>query len=137
MIMGVVVAQMRATDNTMSEAHVPVLGILNQRPHTLSELAERMHVTAPTMSNTISTLEERGWVSRRRSERDRRIVWVEITNLGANVLKAMTNELEAKLAHFFDILTDDQRQQVADGIALLWSVFRTAGGDQPRFEENP
>ncbi len=137
MIMAVGLAQLRAIDITTSMAHIPVLGMVSQRGHTLNELAERMYVTKATMSKTISTLEDRGWVTRRRSERDRRLVLLEITDVGLIEFKAMIDELEAKMEPFFEGLNDEQRQHIMNGITVLRSVFRTIGGDEPHFQQNP
>ncbi|HEX2621293.1 MAG TPA: MarR family transcriptional regulator, partial [Phototrophicaceae bacterium] len=98
LVMRVMSAQMRSAEHGLSSNHAPLLGMLQYRPYSLGELAERMSVSAPTMSNTITTLEERGWVTRKRSETDRRIVSIMITEEGQAVLDGMQKEVEQRIA---------------------------------------
>ncbi|MBK8023810.1 MAG: MarR family transcriptional regulator [Chloroflexi bacterium] len=82
LVMRVMSSEMRHTLPGIQPGHLSLLGILDYRAHTLGDLADRLSVSPPTMSNTISTLEERGWVQQRRDEGDRRLVWIEITGSG-------------------------------------------------------
>jgi DNA-binding MarR family transcriptional regulator len=50
----------------------------------LKDLAEREGVEPPTMSRTVDTLVERGWVSRETNPRDRRAVRLTLTQAGAD-----------------------------------------------------
>ncbi len=93
LVMRVMSAEMRTSKHAPASGHVPLLGMLQSRPYTLHELAERASVSPPTMSSTVNTLEERGWVKRDRSQEDRRIVWVSITSEGSQVLADIQNHV--------------------------------------------
>jgi DNA-binding MarR family transcriptional regulator len=58
----------------------------------MSELAERIHQSSATMTGIVDRLVEKGWVTRRRSEEDRRAVFVSLTPDGQNVLSRVTAE---------------------------------------------
>src|SRR6478735_2225214 len=76
----------RAADS-MSDAQLAVLADLRMNGRrTISTLAERERVTAPSMTNTINGLEEQGYVTRAVDEDDRRRVQVEITDAGAELV---------------------------------------------------
>ncbi|WP_337001801.1 MULTISPECIES: MarR family winged helix-turn-helix transcriptional regulator [unclassified Microbacterium] len=74
-------------DGSMSDAQLAVLADLRMNGRrTISTLAERERVTAPSMTNTINGLEEQGFVVRIPDEDDRRRVQVEITEAGAEIV---------------------------------------------------
>lgn len=58
----------------------------------MSELAERIHQSSATMTGIVDRLVEKGWVTRRRSEEDRRAVFVALTPEGQNILTRVTSE---------------------------------------------
>lgn len=74
-------------DGELSDAHFSVLaGLYSHGQETLSALAEREGVSAPSMNRTVNCLEEWGYVERVADESDRRKVIVTLTEAGrANV----------------------------------------------------
>ena len=76
----------RAADS-MSDAQLAVLADLRMNGRrTVSTLAERERVTAPSMTSTINGLEEQGYVVRTPDEDDRRRVQVAITAAGTEIV---------------------------------------------------
>ena len=73
-------AQMRVPTIPVPPVHFHVLNRIDYQPHTLTELAEVMSVSAASLSRTITVLEDRGWVTRERSQEDRRVVMIHITH---------------------------------------------------------
>jgi len=80
----------RAVDSrnaAMSDAQLGVLAALRAHGrHSLTALADRERVTAPTMSAVVTGLEEQGYVTRIPDDQDRRRVHVEITPAGEKVV---------------------------------------------------
>lgn len=80
----------RAVDSqnaTMSDAQLAVLAALRAHGrHSLTALADRERVTAPTMSALVTGLEEQSYVTRIPDDQDRRRVHVEITPAGEKVV---------------------------------------------------
>lgn len=75
------------TADSMSDAQLAVLADLRMNGRrTVSTLAERERVTAPSMTSTINGLEEQGFVVRTPDEDDRRRVQVDITPAGAEIV---------------------------------------------------
>jgi len=88
----------RAVD-AMSDAQLAVLAALRMHGrHTLSRLAERERVTAPTMTAMINGLVDHGYVVRIPDEEDRRRVHVEITPQGADVVAETIRRRDQLLA---------------------------------------
>jgi DNA-binding MarR family transcriptional regulator len=137
LVMRVMSAQMRhAPQQGLTSNNTPLLGVLKMRAFTLSELAERMSVSAPTMSNTITTLEERGWVQRRRSDEDRRVVWIEITDEGRAALDAMQSEVQMRIAHLLEGLSEEESVMLLNGLTILRDVFAAALARDPVLGED-
>ncbi|MGE5647943.1 MAG: MarR family winged helix-turn-helix transcriptional regulator [Acidobacteriota bacterium] len=67
---------------------------------TVSELAERLQVRHHSVVELIDRLEQRGFVARRRAERDRRKVLVDLTAEGERMLLALnaTHRMELQEA---------------------------------------
>ena len=80
----------RAVDSrnaAMSDAQLAVLAALRAHGrHSLTALADRERVTAPTMSALVTGLEEHGYAVRIPDDQDRRRVHVEITPAGESVV---------------------------------------------------
>lgn len=88
----------RAADS-MSDAQLAVLADLRMHGRrTISTLAERERVTAPSMTNMINGLEEQGYVTRTPDADDRRRVQVEITDAGAEVVVETIRRRDVLLA---------------------------------------
>ena len=58
----------------------------------MSELAERIQQSSATMTGIVDRLVEKGWVTRRRSEEDRRAVFVSLTTEGIDILSRVAAE---------------------------------------------
>lgn len=97
--------------------------MLAEGPHNLSELASSQSVSLPTMSNTVSTLFERGWVTRRRSERDRRIVLIELSESGRGVLEKIRMKAEKKMEIILSSLSNEECDQLLLGLDVLYKAF--------------
>jgi MarR family transcriptional regulator, organic hydroperoxide resistance regulator len=129
--MRVMAAEMRHVEGGVVSSHVPLLGVLRLRPHTLSDLAERHSVSAPTMSNTVTTLEERGWARRVRSDEDRRVVWIEITEQGLDILDRIERQVAARIADLLNDLTEEQCRMLVNGLTVLRDTFAKGVDSDP------
>jgi DNA-binding MarR family transcriptional regulator len=130
-IMRVMSAEMRSTQLEMLDSQLSSMGALRIRPYILSDLATMMQVSSPTMSNTVSTLESRGWVTRRRDTVDRRVVWIEITQAGLDVLESFEAQVAERLAGFLAGLSHDQKATLTDGLSVLFDAFSQGMNSDP------
>jgi DNA-binding MarR family transcriptional regulator len=113
----------RHVEHSPDPGHFRVLLLLTQGPANLSTLASRIEVSLPTMSNSISTLVERGWVARRRDPEDRRRVLIEITPQGCGVLERIRDVAQDHVEQALRGLSDAECEQVIDGLGTLRRVF--------------
>ena len=125
-----VAADLRKSQRSMKLAYVGLLGTVARKPRSLGELSEFHAVSLPTMSKTITTIESLGWVSRNRSEADRRVVMVEATRAGRAALKKVHDSAIISIAAALDSLTATQHQKLSDGLKILRDTFADAPQDQ-------
>lgn len=114
----------RAVDS-MSDAQFAVLATLRAHGRaTLGSLAEREHVSAPSMNRTVNCLEESGLVVRVPDEDDRRRVQIDITPQGNAVVADTISRRDTALAVALAGLdfTEDELQTLRDASALMRKV---------------
>ena len=74
-----------------------MLALWAEEPLTVSELAERLHQDAPTLSPLLKRLETRGLVKRMRSTTDERRLQISLTDAGA-ALRSQAAEVPFEMA---------------------------------------
>ena len=126
LMMRTVAAELKQSDHVLVTAHFRLLWMLEHDSASLSELAERQMVSLPTMSNSVTILEERGWVTRKRYAEDRRRLMIEITDAGREVLTQVRQQMEAKVTEILVSLTDEERGEVAQALVILRDAFLAA-----------
>jgi DNA-binding MarR family transcriptional regulator len=120
-----VTAELRHTGQLMAPGHYQTLGTLYLRTSNLSDLAEIQGVSLPTMSNTVTSLEQQGWVKRKRSEKDRRVVMVELTPAGCEKLGELTDTVLTMLVSLLNKTSSEERESLSTGISVLECIFDT------------
>jgi DNA-binding MarR family transcriptional regulator len=121
--MRTIAAQLRRGEHQIDPPHFRLLGMLAHCPCNMSELAEKHAVSPATISNSITILEERGWVKRIRSPHDRRVVIVELTPEGSDVLVDVHRHAEEHLAALLASLSEEEYNALLAGLAALRKAF--------------
>lgn len=68
-------------DITNNDMHIiEAIGI--EAPRNMSVIAHRLHVTVSTLTINMNGLEKKGYICRQRSEKDKRVVYVTLTDKG-------------------------------------------------------
>ncbi len=112
----------RAVDS-MSDGQFAVLAALsNHGPHTLSELADRERVSAPSMNRTVNCLEESGYLTRTPDVADRRKVNIALTDAGRGVVAETVRRRDSWLEQAFAALSPAQRATLHDAAAIMREV---------------
>ncbi|GAA3661928.1 MarR family winged helix-turn-helix transcriptional regulator [Microbacterium marinilacus] len=115
--------QQRAV-KTMSDGQFAVLVALKLHgPHTLTTLAEREGVTAPSMNRTVNHLEEEGYLTRRPDEADRRKVNIEITESGRSVIDETVHRPDEWLARLLAEVPAEDRATLRDAARIILEVI--------------
>jgi DNA-binding MarR family transcriptional regulator len=119
LVMRTLANHMRRSPQALRPAHYGVLMVLTHGARNLSELAERMAVSAPTMSNSISILEQHGWVQRVRDESDHRRVLIALSEDGRRMLADVLAEAVGLLSEALSPLSAAQCDTLMDGLMIL------------------
>lgn len=98
--------------------------VQRQGPITLGELAAAEKVSPPMATKLANALEERGLVDRAGCEDDRRIVHLTVTAEGRAVMERASTRRNAFLAELFAALADEEREAIAEAVAVLERIAR-------------
>lgn len=85
----------------------------------LSQVAEYLDVSLPTMSTMMQRLVERGWVERTEDPQERRRLKLSLTTAGEAQLQQTLGATQAYLATRLAHLLPSQRSQIQAGVTLL------------------
>ncbi|KQO96628.1 MarR family winged helix-turn-helix transcriptional regulator [Leifsonia sp. Leaf264] len=108
------------SDDSVSDAQFAVLATLSiHGAHTLSALAERERVSAPSMNRTVNCLEEAGHLARAEDADDRRKTNISLTASGAELVKATVSKRDAWLTAQLRELTVEERDLLARAAELM------------------
>ena len=116
-------AEMRNKPGNLDPAHFRLLAKLHHDTLSLGELAQMAAVSPATISRTVTTLEERGWVERTNSPEDGRVVLVRLTDQGEAVLQSVSLLAKDWIKRQLDTLSSDDQKTLFEGIAVLHSMF--------------
>lgn len=83
------------SDLTITEMHT-IHAVGDERPRTMSEVAKELNITMGTLTTGIDKLIKKGYVIRRRTEEDKRVVLVELTDKGIEA-KRMHDEFHQEM----------------------------------------
>lgn len=79
-------------------------------PMTPQDIAHALHVSASSVSAVVKTLERYGWVTRSRTSRDGRVVTVELTPRGLEVVAELQRRNNRREVEWAAALTDHERK---------------------------
>jgi DNA-binding MarR family transcriptional regulator len=83
------------------------------------DLAERLSITAASMSRLVEALEDGGWVDRQRDPEDGRAQLLSISSQGRAILTRMRSEGTGELAEAIGALPEADRDQLAAALPVL------------------
>lgn len=108
----------------LSLSQLRVLHFLKRKPQSsLSEVADYLDVTRPTMSVMVDRLVQRDFVHRIDDANERRRIRLTLTPTGITELDSVYNATLANLASRLETLSAEQCQQVMAGLSILGELF--------------
>jgi DNA-binding MarR family transcriptional regulator len=136
-VMRATIAEARRGTHNLTPAHYRILRALSNRDCTVSELAQHQDVSLPSISETVQTLVERGWLERETSPEDRRVNHVRITRKGQQVLSKEQKRLVGWMAARLDSLKPSEVLHIEQSLVLLLELFGNNAVDQAAIESKP
>lgn len=93
------------------------------QPVPIVALARAIHLSQATLTGILSRLESRELVTRRRADRDRRSVVVELTPAGRSLLDSAPSLLQNQFRERLDALADWEQTQLLSAVQRLAAMM--------------
>lgn len=122
-IMKAMAVEERRGEHNFNMVHYRILRMLSDRACNLSDIAEGQNVSLPSISATVQTMVSRGWLQRKRSQNDRRVVFLTVTAHGRQVLEEETERMLDWMAKRLEPLSDKELDAIEQGMEMLNKAF--------------
>lgn len=101
-----------------------LMGILKQGGKMkVSELSEKLGLSNSTVSGILDRLENQGMVERTRSEEDRRVVYIDITEKFKEHIQQHFDDVERELGTMMNRATAEELDTIQNGLETLRMVL--------------
>ncbi len=112
---------------SISEMHLlEAVGEKREGGIPLFELAQRMELSAPTVTVAVNKLSKKGFVNKSKSEKDKRSVIVELTRMGKKMNAAHRYFHEQMVRDIDRLLSPSEREGMLRGMEQLNRFFQEA-----------
>lgn len=91
---------------------------------TVTQLAERLGITKASVTAGVNKLVRRGYVTKTRSDRDKRVFYLSLTPASEKMIQAKSQVLDEYGASVRAVLTDDEAKQLEVIITKLVRHFQ-------------
>jgi DNA-binding MarR family transcriptional regulator len=110
-----------ATRSGITPTRLAAMAALTRYPDGLrqGDLAELMHMSAPSMTRLVEILQDAGWVERRRDPGDQRCVLLVLSPVGHKTLDTLREESATELGEELADLSDAERAALAAAVPVL------------------
>ena len=108
----------------LSLSQLRILYFLDRHPEScLSEVAEHLDVTRPTMSGAIERLVQQGFVTRTGDPQERRRILLSLTSAGSKYQLQVYQALLDRIGQRLSSLSDEDTSKIMVGLLLLETIF--------------
>jgi len=94
------------------------------KEYTMSELSTNAHMPFSNMTSIINRLARKGIVKRRRDQKDRRVVRVQLTDKGRDMLHTFMKKRGEELDNTLGKLSEKDRQELFQSLARATKIFQ-------------
>ena len=98
--------------------YIAMMVIWAEKSVSVKSLGERLYLDSGTLTPLLKSLEAKGYIRRRRSERDERVLMAELTEAGA-ALKERARPIPGKMAGCIDL----EPREAAELYRLLYKLL--------------
>ncbi|MBN6187232.1 MarR family transcriptional regulator [Aneurinibacillus sp. BA2021] len=103
----------RRISPVISASQSLILNILGEYgPKKVSELAEELEITLPSITTLADKLVALGYIERKKSDKDRRIVYLHITEQGRQVVEELREERRKRLQKYYEALSEEDIREL-------------------------
>jgi len=113
---------------SLTSSQLWVIKILKETsPRKVSDLALRMYLHPATMVGLLDRLEAKGLVTRTRSEKDRRVVHIDLTDKGRELEIHSPEVVQTLLVHGLESLTAQKLALISEGLEQVVRILGVEG----------
>lgn len=98
--------------------------LINQGNMTIGELSQKMALACSTITDLIDRMEKAELVVRRKDEKDKRVVRVEVLPNGYDILEKVLNKRIDFLAGKLSDFTDEDKEKLNRGLKALYEAMK-------------
>lgn len=110
----------RFHEGALSLVHLNLLMLLRfNGPLTMSRLAEMLDVSVASATGIVDRMEKKGVIERRRSDEDRRVVQVYVTEKGEQVFTQMQAERQSNMMKMISKISDGDLKALLQGLRAV------------------
>ena len=91
---------------------------------TMSDLSDKLGITKQQLTKLVNDFEENGYVRRVRSEENRRVIFVEITDAGNVCLDEMISEIMEEIKTTLKNFSESDMDKIIESTRTLSEIFR-------------
>ncbi len=106
----------------LSATQFMVINVIPSEGITLSELARRLNLSPATLSQTVDSLQDRGFVLRKRSKQDARRFNIFATSEGQKMQNAASGTFHNTMADLFARMNAKDRSALVNGLEQLVQI---------------
>ena len=99
-------------------------------PAKTTSLAEEMGVSLPAMSGLVDRLYKMKLVRRSNCQADRRIIWIDITAKGREIVQSVRSQREKALSNVFGKLSQADREEYLRIITKMREILNSQKGEK-------
>ena len=114
----------RGRGSDISIPQFRTLAFIQRNPDSsLSNLAEHLGLTLPSVSKLVDGLVKQGLIIRQESTTDRRCLTLVLTDAGASIVNSARTAAQANLAKKLGSLSKDEQETIHQALKLLRPIF--------------
>lgn len=109
-------------DLSNNQLHI-LLELNKGRQYTVGELSRVVGILKGNMAGVCKRLEERGLIIRKRSEKDERVVLLQITAKGKRLLRDIFTQIDKRHGEIFYSIPSEEIDKILDGLKALYALL--------------
>nr|WP_242693943.1 MarR family transcriptional regulator [Proteiniclasticum aestuarii] len=110
------------SDLTITEMHT-IHAVGDERPRTMTEISRDLNVTMGTLTTGVDKLIKKGYLVRKRTEEDKRVVLVELTDKGLGAKKMHDAFHQDMITSVIDTLNPEEESILIQALEKLIGFF--------------
>lgn len=114
-------------DISVNDMHI-IEAVGKKEQKSMSSIAKRLNVTTGTLTKAMDALEEKGYVSRERGKKDKRVVFVSLTEKGKRAYRHHEKFHRKMIGHAKEGLNEQETTVLIYSLAKLNDFFREIYG---------